>query len=169
MLVHIQGLFCANDSLPKTKSVESIRGLIQCNCSLSVQIFWVFLPGLLMPKSCLLWSVTVVGVQCDDRKTTLGQAVVDLLPLLQGTAERFFSISFTKWSISVCFVEERDSSLSPGQCRFSLTVPLYQPSNHPPKDFPGSTYKVGQLVYFRILVFLFLLLFFFLKLTYCSF
>lgn len=39
MLAHIQGLFCANDSLRKTKSVESIKGLIQCTCSLSVQVF----------------------------------------------------------------------------------------------------------------------------------
>ncbi|XP_075874741.1 cilia- and flagella-associated protein 70 isoform X3 [Nelusetta ayraudi] len=59
--------------------------------------------------------LTVFGVQCDDRKTTLGQAVVDLLPLLQD------------------------------QSSFSLTVPLYQASSHPPKDFPGSTYKQPSL------------------------
>lgn len=33
------------------------------------------------------------------------------------------------------------------QSSFSLTVPLYQASSHPPKDFPGSTYKVRRLMF----------------------
>lgn len=77
----------------------NLLSLLKVSSSVIVAVR-VFQPGLLMPRSCLLWSVTVFGVQCDDRKTTLGQAVVDLLPLLQGKAEGFFS---TPCPISVCF------------------------------------------------------------------
>lgn len=99
-----------------------------------------------MTASFLLWSVTVFGVQCDDRKTTLGQAVVDLLPLLQGTVTplslrpkgEFQTIQSCQTFNALYFDTFSDQS------SFSLTVPLYQPSSHPPKDFPGSTYKVRK-------------------------
>lgn len=82
MLVHFQWSILCPESLLKILRQNILKVSPKWLSSLHTMLA---MQTSSMMACILLWSVTVFGVQCDDRKTTLGQAVVDLLPLLQGT------------------------------------------------------------------------------------
>lgn len=108
-----------------------------------------------------MWSVTVTEVLPEEKKAeamtaVLGQAVVDLLPLLKGTAVTIMNdvlyCNETNQSIyQLLSVETRTaetdlmrgrtcfSLLSSGQCSFSSTVPLKPVTGFPAKD----SFQVG--------------------------